>query len=159
MRNRKSGLCWLWIAAVVLLLDRITKFYAKKYLAFQLPIAVFPGFNLTLAYNKGAAFSLLNSASGWQTWMFGGLAVVVTIGIFVWLSRLSSEQRWLAIALTFVMGGALGNVIDRMAYGHVIDFLDVYAYGWHWPTFNVADSAICVGAVMLFLDAMVFKKN
>lgn len=156
--HKKSGLCWLWVTLFVIAFDRITKYFAQKHLMLNVMLPVMPHFNLTLAYNRGAAFSFLNSASGWQTLFFGGIALVVSIAILIWLMRLSSHQRWLALALTLILGGALGNLSDRILYGHVIDFLSFYAGHWYWPAFNIADSAICVGAVML-LGATIRSKD
>lgn len=155
----QTGCYWLWIAVLVFLVDRITKYCAQKWLVLYTPVAIFPFFNLTLAYNKGAAFSFLDSFSGWQVWLFGLISVVVSAGILIWLYRLPTHQRWLSVSLTLVLGGALGNFCDRVLYGHVIDFLDFYVGHLHWPAFNIADSAICVGAVMLVLDAMFYKKS
>jgi len=159
MSQKKSGLCWLWITLLVMMLDRVSKYLALQHLPPYAEVPVMKYFNFSLAYNNGAAFSFLNSASGWQTWLFGGIAIIVSIGLLIWLSRLSSNQRWLCIALTLVMGGALGNMSDRFLYGHVIDFLDFYVNDLHWPAFNIADSAICVGAFMLLVDAMRMRKK
>jgi len=158
MSTKTTGLRWLWITLLVILSDRISKYLALYYLPPFAEVPVVKHFNLTLAYNKGAAFSFLDSASGWQTWLFGAIAVIVSIGLLIWLARLSFQQRWLCIALALIVGGALGNLSDRFLYGYVIDFLDFYWNNWHWPAFNIADSAICVGAVMLFLDALRRKK-
>jgi signal peptidase II len=158
-KQQKTGLAWLWITLIVLVLDQITKRLALNHLPPYAEVPVMPHFNLTLAYNKGAAFSFLDSASGWQTWIFGLIAISVSIGIVMWLRRLQAQQYLLCIALTMVIGGALGNLIDRLLYGHVVDFLDFYAFNWHWPVFNVADSAICLGAFMLFLDALFSSKK
>jgi signal peptidase II len=149
-----SGLRWLWVTVIVLLLDRVTKYFAYNYLLAYYPLSVFPGFNLTLSFNKGAAFSFLNSESGWQVWFFGVIAFVVSLGILVWLARLSSRERWVSIALCLIVGGALGNLWDRISYGHVIDFIQLYISHYYWPTFNVADSAICLGAAILFGQAI-----
>lgn len=154
-----TGLRWLWVTLVILILDRVTKSLALHYLPPYASVPVMKYFNLTLAYNKGAAFSFLGSASGWQSWLFGAIALAVSMGLFIWLTRLSSRQRGLCIALALVMGGALGNVSDRFLYGYVIDFLDFYIGNWHWPSFNIADSAICVGAVILFFDAFFQQKK
>ncbi len=153
-----TGLRWLWISVFVLVLDRITKAAVLKHLTAYTAVPVMPSFNLTLQYNTGSAFSFLDNASGWQIWMFGGIAILVSIAILVWLKRISASQRWLGIALAFVVGGALGNLWDRFSYGHVIDFIDLYVGNWHWPIFNIADSAICIGAFMLLWDAA-FSKN
>jgi signal peptidase II len=161
MSNRllQTGLRWLWVALVVILIDRLTKVMAQTYLIAYEPKAVMPCFNLTLAYNKGAAFSFLSYAAGWQVWFFGLLALAISTVLLVWLKRLSHHQRWVAIALAMIIGGALGNLWDRISYGHVIDFLEFYVSTWHWPIFNVADSAICVGAGMLVIDAFCSKEK
>jgi signal peptidase II len=158
-KSTATGLRWLWVTLIVLILDRVTKYLALKNLPPYAEVPVFPHFNFTLAYNKGAAFSFLNSASGWQTWLFGTIAILVSVGVLIWLFRLSSRDRWLSIALALVIGGALGNLTDRLLYGYVIDFLDFYAANWHFPFFNIADSAICIGAFMLFWDAVFFRKK
>jgi signal peptidase II len=149
-----SGLRWLWLAVMVLLFDRVTKYCAQKYLLAYYAQPVIPGFNLTLSFNKGAAFSFLNSESGWQVWFFGTIALTVSVGIIVWLARLSVRERWVAAALSLIVGGALGNLWDRISYGHVIDFIQLYVSHYYWPTFNIADSAICIGAVILFANAI-----
>ncbi|EKD55388.1 MAG: lipoprotein signal peptidase [uncultured bacterium] len=161
MRNRfrATGLSWVWITVIVWLVDRVTKYMALFYLPPYAAVSIFPHFNLTLAYNKGAAFSFLNSAGGWQTWLFGGIASIVSIVILIWLYRVSSQKRLLCMGLTLILGGALGNLSDRFLYGHVIDFLEFYAGNWYWPAFNIADSAICVGAFLLIFDAVFFQKK
>jgi len=116
-------------------------------------IELIPYFQLTYMRNQGAAFSFLSGAGGWQRWFFIGLAVIASVFICFWLKKLNRSQRWEAIAWSLVLGGALGNLIDRILYGYVIDFLDVYIGDWHWPAFNVADSAITLGVAMLLLDS------
>ena len=148
---------WLWIAAVVLVLDQITKWIANTSMSLYQTIEVLPSFNFTLAYNYGAAFSFLADAGGWQRWFFTGLAAVFSIVIVIWLARLKTSAKLEAISLSLILGGAVGNLIDRLIYGYVIDFLDVYYQSYHWPAFNIADSAICVGAVLLIWDS--FKNN
>ena len=147
----KTGLCWLWITALVLIVDRFTKYWATKHLLFTGPMKILPILNFTLAFNTGAAFSFLHNANGWQNIFLGGLAIVVSLFVLVWLSRLSCKARWNSIALCLVLGGALGNVWDRAMYQYVIDFLSFHWGDWYFAIFNVADSAICVGAVMLCL--------
>ena len=117
-----------------------------------------PFVNLTLTHNTGAAFSLLHRAGGWQRWLFAALAVVVSIAIVIWLKRLPRNARWTAAGLALVLGGALGNLWDRLAHGYVVDFIDFYYGEWHWPAFNVADSAITLGAVMLVAE-VVFARS
>jgi signal peptidase II len=116
-------------------------------------IELIPFFQLTYLRNQGAAFSFLSQAGGWQRWFFVGLAVTASGLICYWLTRLGKHQRWEAAAWALILGGALGNLIDRVLYGYVIDFLDVYYGEWHWPAFNVADSAITVGVAMLLIDS------
>jgi signal peptidase II len=145
---------WLWLSAVVIVLDLATKALASSQLVLHEPVPVFPGFNITLMHNTGAAFSLLSEASGWQRWFFTLIAIVVSVGIIIWLRRLGREQRWLAVALALILGGALGNLYDRLTLGYVVDFIQVYYDKWSWPAFNIADSAISVGAVILVLDSL-----
>lgn len=145
---------WLWLSVVVIVLDQLTKVGAETWLRFHDPVPVTPFFNLMLSYNPGAAFSFLSDAGGWQRWFFVVLALLVSAVIVLWLRRLPAAQRWTAAALALVVGGAIGNVIDRLVYGHVVDFLDFYIGHWHWPTFNIADSAISVGVAILLIDGL-----
>lgn len=150
---------WLWVSVAVLLLDQATKYLADSTMALHEPIALIPGLALTKAYNLGAAFSFLGDASGWQRWLFSGLALVVSGILLAWLRRLPAGEWRTALALALILGGAIGNLIDRVLYGHVIDFIDVYYRTWHWPTFNIADSAISVGAALLVLDALFVHRH
>jgi signal peptidase II len=154
----QTGLFWWWVTLLVLLIDRFTKVWIQHSLSLYDSIRITSFFNVTLAYNKGAAFSFLNSASGWQSWLFGVIAVVVSVVLIVWLKRLSRQQKWLSIALTLIIGGALGNLWDRLSYGYVIDFIQVHWDKYYWPVFNGADSAICLGAAMLVLESL-FKSR
>lgn len=144
---------WLWVSVVVLLLDQCTKLLADAMLVLHQQVTLIPYLALFKAYNPGAAFSFLSEASGWQRWFFVVLAVVVIVILLVWLLRLSTEEKSTSLALALILGGAAGNLIDRLVYGYVIDFIDVYYGSWHWPAFNVADAAISVGAFLLLLDA------
>lgn len=117
-------------------------------------ISVLPYFNLTYVHNTGAAFSFLSDAGGWQRWFFAVLAFVVSIVITVWITRLQKNELMLAAALSMILGGAIGNLIDRLLYGYVIDFVDVYYQNWHWPAFNVADSAITLGVGLMLLETL-----
>ncbi|MGR9100029.1 MAG: signal peptidase II, partial [Gammaproteobacteria bacterium] len=121
-------------------------------------IAVLPYFNLTYVHNTGAAFSFLSDAGGWQRWFFAGLAVVISAVLGVWLDRLKKSEILLAVSLSLVLGGAIGNLIDRLVYGYVIDFLDFYYKSWHWPAFNVADSAISLGVALMLLESFGFGR-
>lgn len=143
---------YLWITFAVIILDQVSKQLAEYFLAYQVPLAIMPSFNLTLSYNPGAAFSFLSEAGGWQRWFFVILAIIVSGVIFMWMRKLPAEDKRVAIALGLVLGGALGNVIDRIIFGHVIDFLQVYYQQWSWPIFNIADSAISIGVAILLFD-------
>jgi signal peptidase II len=145
---------FLWVAAAVLVLDQLTKFIAADYLMQHGELHLMPFLNLVLVHNTGAAFGFLSSAGGWQNIFFIAIALAASAFI-LWMSwRLESKDRLLAIALMLVLGGALGNLLDRLIHGYVIDFIDVYYGTWHWPAFNVADSAITVGAALLIADAL-----
>lgn len=146
-------LIWLWISALVIVIDQATKRVVDTTMQLYQSIDLIPCFQLTYLRNEGAAFSFLSGAGGWQRWFFIGLAIIASVFICFWLKKLDRNQRWEAIAWSLVLGGALGNLIDRILYGYVIDFLDVYVGEWHWPAFNVADSAITVGVIMLLLDS------
>lgn len=150
---------WLWLTAVVIVLDLVTKSFASSGLILHQPVAIFPGFNLTLMHNSGAAFSFLSDASGWQRWFFTIIALGVSAALLVWLKRLQASQLWLAVALAMILGGALGNVWDRITLGYVVDFIQVYYDRWYWPAFNIADSAISVGAVLLIIDSLRHRKQ
>lgn len=143
---------WLWLSLAVVVLDQATKVWAGAALMPARPVEVLPFLNLTLMHNTGAAFSFLSDAAGWQRWFFVVVALVVTAVLVLWLRRLGPAERWLAGALALVIGGAAGNLWDRVVYGHVVDFIDLHAAGWHWPAFNLADSAITVGVVVILLD-------
>jgi signal peptidase II len=146
-------LIWLWLSALVIVVDQITKRIVDTTMQLYQSIELIPYFQLTYMRNQGAAFSFLSGAGGWQRWFFIALAVIASVLICFWLKKLNRSQRWEAIAWSLVLGGALGNLIDRILYGYVIDFLDVYIGDWHWPAFNVADSAITLGVAMLLLDS------
>ena len=122
-------------------------------------IPVLPFFKLTYVHNTGAAFSFLSEAGGWQRWFFAGLALAISCGIAVWLARLKQHETLLAVALSLVLGGAIGNLIDRLAYGYVIDFLDVYYQTWHWPAFNIAESASTLGVILMLLESFGLVKS
>jgi signal peptidase II len=152
-----QGYAWLWITILVIALDRYTKTWVVHHLIFQEPVIISPFFDLTLAYNKGAAFSFLHAASGWQNWFLGGLAGVVSVMVLAWLIKLPARSYWMAIALSLILGGAVGNAWDRILYGYVIDFLSFHLGAWHFAIFNIADSAICVGAFMVMIQWL--RKN
>ena len=152
-RPSTSLLPWIGIATIVILFDQITKITVAKTFVYGQVKAITSFFNLTLVYNKGAAFSFLATESGWQRYFFTGLGLIAAI-VIVFLLKRHAGQRLFCWALALILGGAIGNVIDRVLYGHVIDFLDFYIPSWHFPAFNVADSAICVGAALFILDEL-----
>lgn len=159
--SRFGRLGWLVLSLLVLVIDQVSKAHFEGSLEMFQQIVVIPDyFSWTLAYNTGAAFSFLADGGGWQRWLFALIAVVVSAVLVVWLKRLGSDDTWLAIALALVLGGALGNLYDRIALGHVIDFILVHWQNRHYfPAFNFADSAITVGAIMLALDMFKSKKT
>lgn len=150
---------WLGLTAIIVLLDQLTKHWVVAIFELRERVNVLPFFDLTLAYNPGAAFSFLADAGGWQRWFFTIVAIVVSAGLVLWIKRLQPNEKWLAIALTLILGGALGNLYDRLLLGHVVDFLLFYWHPYYFPAFNIADSAISIGAAMIFLDVFFdFKK-
>ena len=150
---------WLWVSVLVVVLDQITKAIASHYLHLHEPLALIPGLNLTLMHNTGAAFSMLSQAGGWQRWFFIILAAVISIVIIIWLMNLPRHKRWVACALALILGGAMGNLWDRIFLSYVVDYIDVYYRNAHFPAFNVADSAITIGAIMLIIDAIWFNTD
>lgn len=150
---------WLWLTALVVLLDQLSKWWAESELLYHQPVPLMPGLNLTLAYNTGAAFSFLSDAGGWQRWFFVALTVVVCALLLGWLWQLKNNEKLQTAALALVLGGALGNLIDRLQLGHVVDFIDVYYGEYHWPIFNLADSAITLGVIFLLLDMLLDVKR
>ncbi len=149
---------FLWISGIVIVLDQATKIGMASWLSIHESVAVLPGLNLILAHNTGAAFSFLAGHDGWQRWFFIVLAVVVSLGLYYWLS-VHAKHKMEAVAISLILGGALGNMIDRLLYGYVIDFIDVYYKNMHWPAFNIADSAIVLGAGVLVLESLLDKNG
>ncbi|MCX7089223.1 MAG: signal peptidase II [Methylococcales bacterium] len=144
---------WLWLSVLVLILDQASKLVVAEVMQLYQSIPLLPMFNLLYVHNNGAAFSFLSEAGGWQRWFFAAMALIISVVLTVWLSRLQKTETLLAAALSLVLGGAIGNLYDRLAYGYVIDFLDVYYQNWHWPAFNIADSAITLGVALLLLES------
>ena len=154
MARKSTGLLlWLGIAVIVVLLDQVSKITMSRLLVYGQSEMITPYFNLVMVYNQGAAFSFLANSGGWQRWFFSGLALVVSL-VIIWMLHKNATQRLFCWALTLILGGAVGNRIDRLLYGHVIDFLDFHIGTLHWPAFNVADSAITVGAALFVLDEL-----
>lgn len=150
--QRRSRLLWLVMIGLVIGLDQLSKYLAESMLSYARPVEILPVLNMTLHYNTGAAFSMLSDAGGWQRWLFTAIAVGVSVYLLVWLMRLRREQWLLSMSLAMIVGGALGNLIDRLHLGHVVDFISVHWGTSYFPTFNIADAAISVGAVLLVLD-------
>jgi signal peptidase II len=154
----KSRQPWLVLVILVVVLDQVTKSLASSNLDYGQPLVLTGFFNLTLLHNTGAAFSFLSDAGGWQRWFFFLISAAVSVAVMVWMSRLAAPARLLGYALALVLGGALGNLWDRIAMGYVVDFIQVHYRQYYWPAFNIADSAICVGAALLLLDALLMEK-
>ena len=151
--SRRGALIYLWLTALVIALDQITKGAIEHSLGLYQSIIVLPVLDITRAHNTGAAFSFLAGEAGWQRWLFTVLAIGVSVALVLWLKRIDFQARVLAAAVALILGGALGNVIDRLRLGHVIDFIHVHWGEHYFPAFNVADSAITIGAALLLLDA------
>ncbi len=165
---------WLWLSLLVILADQFSKQAALQFLVQYEPVALLPYFNLSLTFNEGAAFSFLSQAGGWQRWFLSGLAIAISVFILVWLKTLDAREKSMACGLALVLGGAIGNVIDRILYGKVTDFIDWYYRSsdaclpffyrlneatCHWPTFNLADSAIFLGVVLILLQTLSQKQQ
>lgn len=150
---------WLWLSVLAFILDQLSKIWIDSNMSLYQSISVLPGFNITYVHNYGAAFSLLSEAGGWQRWFFAVLAATISIGIIVWIKKLQQHETLSAISLSLILGGAIGNLVDRVMYGYVIDFFDVYYQTWHWPVFNIADSAITVGVVVMLYESFVQKEQ
>jgi len=155
---------WLWLSLLTVALDQLTKKIAEAELVLHQAVAVFPSFNFTLMYNKGAAFSFLSEAGGWQRIFFVTLSTIISIFLFFWLKQITQDEKQkdnqlLQIAIAFVLGGAIGNLIDRAMTGEVVDFIQVYYSSYYFPAFNIADSAITVGAGLLILDMFLDSKR
>lgn len=143
----------LLLAGLIVLLDLWTKALASQYLEYGQPVVLLPVFNLTLQFNTGAAFSFLSDAGGWQRWFFSAIAAVVSLVLAIWILRLNPGQRLLLVSLSLILGGALGNLWDRLTLGYVVDFISLHYENYYFPAFNIADSAISVGAVLMLLDS------
>jgi len=149
---------WLVVSAIVILCDWHTKALASEALELYRPIGIFSWLNITLAHNYGAAFSFLSDAGGWQRWFFVVLASGVSIVLMVWLIRLPRKEWVTGLGLALILGGAIGNLVDRIQLGYVVDFIDVYYKNWHFPAFNIADSAITCGVILLLFDAFLLSR-
>jgi signal peptidase II len=155
----QTGLRFLWLAVLAFVLDQYTKNLVVENIELYQAIQITSFFNLTHVFNYGAAFSFLSDAGGWQRWFFTAIAFGVSGLLLWWLKQTTKEQLILSLAFNLILGGALGNAYDRLAHGYVIDFLVVYYQDWVWPAFNVADSAICLGAILLIVDMFINKEQ
>ena len=150
--NKAKNWYWFFLSFVVIMADQLTKHMAQMQLTAYKPYPVLPMFNLTLAYNTGAAFSFLSHAGSWHRWFFAAFSLSMSIFFVVWMVRLPAKAYLQLIAISLILGGTLGNFYDRIFLGHVIDFIQLYYHQYYWPVFNLADSAICAGAVLLLID-------
>jgi signal peptidase II len=153
MSTSSPQLRWLLLSLSVVALDQLTKQIAESQLTPHQAVNLFPYFDWYLTYNTGAAFSFLADAGGWQRWMFTGIAIVISLVIIQWIRKLPAEETRTAVSLCLILGGAIGNLIDRVYLGHVIDFIQVWLGSYPWPAFNIADAAISIGAVLLVLSS------
>ncbi|CAB0149439.1 Lipoprotein signal peptidase [Pseudidiomarina piscicola] len=152
-QKRLSGLQYLWLSLVLIIIDQVTKQWVLDAFDLYESIEIMPYLNFTYVQNFGAAFSFLSDQGGWQRWLFTGLAIAVSVILLVWLRRNPVNMWRQNLAFSLILAGAVGNVVDRLIHGFVIDFIDVYVDNWHWPAFNVADMAITIGAVLMLLEA------
>lgn len=155
--GEQSARVWLWLSAAVVVLDQLSKYLATEGLHYGVPVALLPIFDLTLLHNTGAAFSFLATAGGWQRWFFAAVALGVSLYLVRWLGKTPREQRWQGVALALILGGALGNLIDRIFLGYVVDFISLHWRHYYYPAFNIADSAITIGALMLLWEMFFMK--
>ncbi len=158
MPDRLRVAPYLILVVILLLLDQLTKLWVLQTFQPYEVVSVFPVFNLTLVFNPGAAFSFLGDAGGWQRWFFIGLTSVVSVVLLVWLFKLRLHERLTGLSLAMILGGALGNLTDRIRLGEVVDFLDFYWQQWHWPAFNLADSSITLGVVLMLIASWKSKE-
>ena len=159
VRSKKTALPWLWLSVVIIVIDQFIKHWAVTHLSYQEPRKLFVFLNLNLAYNAGAAFSFLGNAGGWQVYFFSAISIVIAIIFTVWLARLPRAFILRGLGLGLIIGGALGNFIDRVRLTYVIDYIDFHIGHWHFATFNFADASICVGAVCLLISLMFFSEH
>jgi signal peptidase II len=148
-----TGLRWLWLTLIFLIIDQITKHWVANTFDYRETLAVLPFFNITYVHNPGAAFSFLADQGGWQRWFFTAIAAIASIVFIIWMAKTPKQQRLLSIALAFILSGAVGNLIDRVLFGYVIDFLDFHWQGSHFAAFNIADSVIFIGAALMIIES------
>jgi signal peptidase II len=149
----ETGLRWLWLTIICLFADQVTKQLVATNMDLYQSIDILPFFNITYVQNPGAAFSFLADQGGWQRWFFTAIAAIASIVFIVWLAKTPKQQKLLSVAFALMLSGAVGNLIDRVLFGYVIDFIDFYGFGYHFPAFNIADSMIFIGAALMILDS------
>lgn len=154
MLKTSSQLKWLWISVGIVAMDQVAKQIAEAHLTPHQPVNLLPFFDWYLTYNPGAAFSMLANAGGWQRWLFTIIAIVISVVIVQWILNLSTKDRLTALSLSLILGGAIGNLIDRVLLGHVIDYIQVWLGSYPFPAFNIADASISVGAVLLIASSL-----
>lgn len=154
MRSLRANIVWLFVSAIVVALDQFSKYWVLQHLQFQQPYGLSSFFSLNLNFNQGAAFSFLSNSGGWQIHFFQAVSIVVSGILIIWLLTLNSNQLLKPLALSLIIGGAIGNLVDRIRLHYVVDFFDFHINSWHFATFNVADAAVCVGAFFLILTMM-----
>lgn len=152
-------LAWLLLSIVIIAADLLSKHWASNNLTLYSSQEITSWLNFHLAHNRGAAFSFLHDANGWQRWFFSSVSSIVSIILLVWLWQTPRNAWRQALALSLVLGGAIGNLVDRLYLGYVVDFIDVHYAGWHWPAFNIADAAITVGVALLVIDGLIPRKQ
>jgi len=153
-----TGLRWLWLTLLILVIDQVTKYWVAGSFDYRETLSVLPFFNITYVHNPGAAFSFLAGQGGWQRWFFTAIASIASIVFLVWMAKTPKNQRLLSIAFALILSGAVGNLIDRVLFGYVIDFLDFHWAGYHFAAFNIADSAIFIGAALMILESFTSKE-
>ncbi|MBA6391658.1 signal peptidase II [Colwellia sp. BRX10-3] len=149
----ETGLRWIWLTLILLVADQVTKQLVVSNMDLYQSIDILPFFNLTYVHNLGAAFSFLADQGGWQRWFFTAIAAIASIVFIVWLAKTPKQQALLSVAFALILSGAVGNLIDRVLFGYVIDFIDFYGFGYHFPAFNIADSTIFIGAALMIFDS------
>jgi signal peptidase II len=158
MEIKQSGLRWLWVSVILLFSDLMAKYFVSQHLGAKV-LRILPFLNFRQAHNTGAAFSFLGQAGGWQIYFFSLIALVVSVILLYWLAKISKRDRLTAISLSLVLGGALGNMIDRTVHGYVIDFIDFHIGSWHYATFNIADCGVVVGCLLLISSQLFGKRQ
>ncbi len=154
-----TGLRWLWLTVIFLIIDQITKQWVASTFDYRETLSVLPIFNITYVHNPGAAFSFLADQGGWQRWFFTAIAAIASIVFVIWMAKTPKQQHLLSIAFALILSGALGNLIDRVLFGYVIDFLDFHWQGSHFAAFNIADSVIFIGAALMIIESFTHQND